>query len=364
LRRPFEVSTRELRDQLEAFVDVTVADLNSEFLFLPKGKGFLEYTAFRDAYEVLKRRSQEFSQLTPETVYSALHEDSRVLCIVRSMLGLTPPEWADLARAELGSEVTQGAARTLDRKCREQPTYIRQLNERYSEARQRRGEASGWPKNLQHIDDLVAVAVRYLTNGAPRSSGAVIHRLDKFDTSQGLLSLQHAARHSIPYAVLLYERYLGRPLASHRDAVSELIGEVMENAVEDQLHGAGISVRKTKRAEKIPGFGQAPDFCIPDEVSPAVIIEAKITSDDGTARDKITRILNLVTQRDKHVSEGRAWYEVIACIDGRGFRQRRELMRQLLLALDGKVFTTATLDQMIVHTGLRKFAVGNDDRWR
>ena len=137
--------------------------------------------------------------------------------------------------------------------------------------------------------------------------------------------------------------------------LSELVGEVMENAVEDQLRRAGITYRKTKRAERLPGFGQTPDFCIPDEVAPVVIIEAKITSDDGTARDKVARIKELETQRNQHVASGRARYEVVACIDGRGFRERREDMRQMLLRLDGKVFTTASLDQLVMHTRLKEF---------
>src|SRR6185312_8395715 len=119
-------------------------------------------------------------------------------------------------------------------------------------------------------------------------------------------------------------RYLGRPFAGHRDAVSGLVGEVMENAIEDRLRAHGITYRKTKREERIPGFGQAPDFCVPDEISPAVVIEAKITSDDGTARDKVARIKVLATQRDRHIESGKVPYEVVACIDGRGFRQRRE----------------------------------------
>ena len=68
---------------------------------------------------------------------------------------------------------------------------------------------------------------------------------------------------------MLYERYLGRPFAAHRDAVSELVGEVMENVI----------------------------FLHPDEVNPVMIIEAKITSDDGTARDKVARIKEMETQR-------------------------------------------------------------------
>ena len=205
------------------------------------------------------------------------------------------------------------------------------------------------------LQSLVAVAVTVIAAGAPPRAPGFLHRLDKFDTVEGLQSVAYAGLEGVPYAVLLYERYLGRPFASHRDAVSELVGEVMENAIEERLRGAGVTFRKTKRAERIPGFGQAPDFCIPDEIAPAVVIEAKLTSDDGTARDKATRIKALATQRNTHVAQGRASYEVVACIDGRGFKLRREDMRQMLLALDGKVFTTATLDQLLSFTRLAAF---------
>ena len=281
------------------------------------------------------------------------------LGVFRAILGMTAPEWADLAHSELESDITQGAARTLDRQCREDVHYLRSVTERY-QARVKRGREEGSvppdrPKSLNRIDALVGVAIQLIARGAPREQEGVIHRLAKFDTNEGLDSLGYAAREDVPFAVLLYERYLGRPFAGHRDAVSELVGEVMENAIEERLRKAGVSYRKTGRADRIPGFGQAPDFCIPDELSPVVVIEAKITSDDGTARDKVTRIKELETQRNKHVAAGRPWYEVVACIDGRGFRQRREDMRQLLLRLGGKVFTTATLDQLIPHTGIRDF---------
>jgi len=86
-----------------------------------------------------------------------------------------------------------------------------------------------------------------------------------------------------------------------------------------------------------------------------VIVAAKITEDDGTARDKVAHIKELETQRNRHVASGRARYEVVACIDGREFRERREDMRQMLLRLDGKVFTTVSLDQLVIHTRLKEF---------
>jgi hypothetical protein len=341
--RPFELNQEELEQRIEEMVTATITDLSSEFLLMPTGPGFVKYPDFQSAYEVLKRRTGAFHDLSFETVRAALLENSLVLGVLRSILGMTAPEWAELARVELNSDITQGAARGIDKDCRRTDYYLN-LTRRQSAL-----------KTLQRIDSLIRVAVQYIGEGAPTVQDGFLHRLAKFDTTYGKKSLAHAAIENVPYAVLLYERYLGRPFAAHRDAVSELVGEVMENAIEQRLREAGVSYRKTGRAERIPGFGQAPDFCIPDEINPAVIIEAKVTSDDGTARDKVARVKELETQRNKHVQEGKPWYEVVACIDGRGFRQRRADMRVLILRLNGKVFTASTLDHLIAHTRISKF---------
>jgi hypothetical protein len=341
--RPFELSQEELETRIEEMVSATFDDLSSEFLLMPTGTGLVRYPDFQAAYEALKRSTGGFHNLSPETLKSALLENSLVLGVLRSVLGMTAPEWAELARTELGSDVTQGAARGIDKDCKTSD-YYQKLIARNSAV-----------KTIERIDALIRVALLYIEKGAPPEQDGVLHRLAKFDTTFGLESLEHATRENVPYAVLLYERYLGRPFATHRDAVSELVGEVMENAVEQRLRESGVSYRKTGRAERIPGFGQAPDFCIPDEINPTVIIEAKITSDDGTARDKVTRIKELETQRNKHVNEAKPSYEVVACIDGRGFRQRRADMRDLLLRLNGKVFTASTLDRLIANTRIREF---------
>lgn len=155
--------------------------------------------------------------------------------------------------------------------------------------------------------------------------------------------------------MLLYERFLGRPFAGHRDSVSELVGDTLETAIEDVLTKTGVSFRKTKRAERVAGFDQAPDFIIPDEFNPKVVIEAKVTEDDGTARDKITRIQHLaeLAQKGRPVNSPR--FEVVACIAGRGFGVRREDMKKLLLATRGKVFTLKTLEYLVSHTSINNF---------
>ena len=155
--------------------------------------------------------------------------------------------------------------------------------------------------------------------------------------------------------MLLYERFLGRPFAGHRDSVSELVGDPLESGIEDVLTAAGISFKKTKRAEIVPGFIQSPDFIIPDQFNPKVIIEAKFTEDDGTARDKVTRVENLVNISLRDQPAGQPKYEVIACIAGRGFGVRRNDMKKLILSTKGKVFTPKTLDRLVDNSGLSSF---------
>ena len=116
-----------------------------------------------------------------------------------------------------------------------------------------------------------------------------------------------------------------------------------------------MSYRKTKRAERIPGFDQAPDFIIPSEFNPQVVIEAKITEDDGTARDKVTRVQHLAALSMQGRVDDAPRFEVIACIGGRGFGVRREDMRKLLLATHGKVFTLQTLPQLVEFSRVREF---------
>jgi hypothetical protein len=59
--------------------------------------------------------------------------------------------------------------------------------------------------------------------------------------------------------------------------------------------------------------------------------------------------------RDERERQRVPSFEVIACIDGRGFGVRRQDMRDMLKATRGKVFTLNTLDRLIETTGLAAF---------
>jgi hypothetical protein len=315
VRQPFEATSAELAVNLDGFVDAVYSVLEPANLVLPRGLGFVEYPRFSEAYETLKRETSGFRDVREETVWAALQADSLALIVLRTILGMTPPEWAALASIETGIPVPQGAARSLDQSARLRRDFISRA--RGSQTRER-------------LRALVGVACSLLAAGSPASEPDTVHRLDKIDTAQGLASVQRAAEMHVPYAMLLYERYMGRPFASHRDSVSELIGDEMEIALDTLLNNAGISHRRTKRAERVPGFDQAPDFVVPDEIDTRIVIEAKITNDDGTARDKFTRIIHLVEVSHERERTDRQGFQVIACIDGRGFGVRREDMRRLL----------------------------------
>ncbi len=338
---PFEVPFVELEANLDVYVDEVFNALRSEFLTLPRGEGFIDYPVFEQGYEALKRVTAGFRDLSTGPVLDTVYQVPIAFTVLRTMLGFTPPEWAYVATQQTGIEIAQGAVRSLDRRIRMAPLTPLKASGSVTDARLRA---------------LVVTACQLLAEGAPEEVPGIIHRLDKADTKYGLASLQPLADLGVPYAMMLYERFLGRPFAGHRDSVSELVGDVLETAIESAMSEAGISFRKTKRAERVMGFDQAPDFIVPDEFNPRIVIEAKITEDDGTARDKITRVQHLGTLS----MQGRALtdaprFEVIACVAGRGFKVRREDMKKLLLATRGKVFTLQNLAHLVEFTRLAEF---------
>jgi len=325
--QPFEVSFETLKANLDQYVEVVFSLLESDFITMPKGPGFIEYPVFEDGYEDLKRATNGFASFNPESITRAVVEKPMIFIVLRTILGFTPPEWAYMSSRHLKVAISQEQARSLDRKIRLAPSSPLNLN----------------PEVLNRLKTMLRTACLILDKSVSIKKSDRLHRLDKADTRSGLIGLQNLASLGVPYAMLLYERLLGRPFAGHRDSVSELVGDVLETAIEDGLTKAKISFRKTRRAERLPGFDQAPDFILPDEFNPRTVIEAKITEDDRTARDKVTRIQYLAELGRQAAGIKGQGFAVIACIGGRGFGVRREDMRKLLLATQGKVFTLKTI---------------------
>ena len=60
---PFEAPFDEILRDAEGYVDAVFSCLESEFLVMPKGVGFVEYPAFERGYEALKTATKGFSEL-------------------------------------------------------------------------------------------------------------------------------------------------------------------------------------------------------------------------------------------------------------------------------------------------------------
>lgn len=105
MRFPFEATPEELQADLGAFVDAVFSCLESEFLVMPKGVGFVEYRVFEQGYEALKQSTDGFTRLEPGLVLEDVLATPVALLVLRAMLGFTPPEWAYVTSRRSGVEV-------------------------------------------------------------------------------------------------------------------------------------------------------------------------------------------------------------------------------------------------------------------
>lgn len=228
-KQPFEMDFGSGVPDLEPLVDRVFGSLQSSFLLMPRGKGFIEYPTFETGYESLKKATDGFSKWDPEKLLAAIVQTPIAHVVIRSMLGFSPPEWAHVAEQRWEIEIPQGYMRTLDRRIR--LAALTPMKER--------------ALSDERLQALVKIACELLTKRAPEAQPGFIHRLDKADTRGGHVDIKALAQVGVPYAVLLYERFLGRPFASHRDSVSGHVGDAMETPIEDLL--ARLKSRSAKR---------------------------------------------------------------------------------------------------------------------
>jgi hypothetical protein len=105
---PFEVSFAEVKKNLDIYVMEVFLNLQSEFMELPKGPGFIEYPVFEQGYEALKRATRDFGELVPDHVLATVYATPITFIVLRTMLGFTPPEWAYVTEQHTHTPVPQG----------------------------------------------------------------------------------------------------------------------------------------------------------------------------------------------------------------------------------------------------------------
>lgn len=164
-------------------------------------------------------------------------------------------------------------------------------------------------------------------------------RNTKVDTKEGWKSVAQAVKGPLDLGHVLYERYMGRPFAYVRDAGSRAKGRILEAAIAALFKAENIPFEAIED-NRLEGFSQAPDFVLPSRAKPVVLIEAKLSEDGGTSRDKAGRIEKLFHEiGDRPIA-------LVAVVDGKGFRRINDTLAPILRHTRGRTFFLGNLNQL------------------
>src|SRR3972149_7317655 len=97
-----QATVEQIQAETDRYVDSFIGGLQSFFELMPKGVGFVQFERFRIAYGILREETDGFGRLELERVLSAIRRDPLALVVLRSILGITPPELASLVRGRTG----------------------------------------------------------------------------------------------------------------------------------------------------------------------------------------------------------------------------------------------------------------------
>ena len=287
--------------------------------------------SFTEAYTALASATEGFTRTDTEALAAAIRSTPRALAPLRMILGLTYNELAVAMRLVDGSSRVSGNAL----KNFERGEQASRLTERQK-------------KMVPAIAKTVSAVMRRDILQVPQTALSHFHsKLDKRDTTDGWRSVA-ADSSGVPYAALLYQRYVGGVWRQVQDAYSEVKGDaLLEYPLRALLTKNNIPHHHTKSgasgAEATMeryGVSPGPDFVVPDE-SPTLVIEAKVGEDGGTVRDKAARIQALAEAAS---SRG---LTTCALIDGKGWSERTTALLDVVLATQGRTYTLSTLRHLL-----------------
>lgn len=86
MKYPFEVPFSEVEANPDTFVSAIFSCLESEFLVLPKGDGFVDYPVFDRGYESLKQATRGFQNIDARSAMEAAFRTPMVIIVLRTML--------------------------------------------------------------------------------------------------------------------------------------------------------------------------------------------------------------------------------------------------------------------------------------
>jgi hypothetical protein len=326
-------SGADLAEARTLLAESYAATIQPSFHLIPRGSAMADEDAFTSAYVALAQSTDGFTNVSPQSLKSAVLNDGAALAPLRMIIGFTHNELAVAAKQiEPDVPVSGSALKSLERS--EPPTGAAALLRR------------------EKLIGAVCAAVLAVMDRAiltvPKASAPAFHsKLDKRDTREQWTSVARDAK-GVPYSALLYQRYVGGVWRQVQDAYSEIKGDALLEVPlalllerEEIPHyraprGAAGAAQTAQRFGISPG----PDFLLPD-TNPTVVVESKIGEDGGTVRDKAARV------KDLAVAGTRRNLVVCAVVDGKGWTERLNSLADVVIATGGRTYTLQTLDSLI-----------------
>lgn len=289
-----------------------------------------ELEAVQQAYDAAYSATEGFSLASRPDLVDAITQRPESLQVFRLLLGLTQAEFAEacsLAAQEHNlTTVSKGRVGSIE---------------------------SGATPTTPEAETCAAV-VDLMMSGTmfPAEPVETLRRkLDKPDTAEGWESVRRYAADGVPLAVLLHQRSYGGAFRQLLDATSTQRGNLLEDPVEEMFTRAGIPYIRTgshNQREIEDRFGltvrPAPDFVVFDSRTDDLraMLEVKGANDGGTARDKAARFRGLRTEANRL-----GGVPLFALLAGVGWRRTKDALGPVVRDTDGRVFTIATLPEML-----------------
>jgi hypothetical protein len=120
---PFEAPFDDVLKDIDRYVDEVFKSLESGFMTMPKGPGFIEYQTFELGYENLKRVTGGFRSLLPDRVLATVHGVTSALRVSRHRTIGAKTTPTSVARRHGSSGRRPRPKRCVRHASRESPVY-------------------------------------------------------------------------------------------------------------------------------------------------------------------------------------------------------------------------------------------------
>lgn len=329
-RIPEELGTSQHQVVYARVADrVYVPHLKPDFAYMHWRPGY-ELEPFAATYDEAAVLTNGFERTELEDLSRVISVAPRTLRVFRLLLGLTGAEFAEACAMVAVDQGLSGVSKG-----------------RVDSIEAGRGGPPGQIKTC-------AVVIHLAMTGAlfPVETGSGLRsKQDKPDTADGWNSVRRFAKNGVPFAVFLHQRAYGGAFRQLLDATSTMRGNLLEDPVADLFSEAGVPHIRTgshNQRDIEERFGltvrPAPDFVVYDNRADVLraLLEIKGANDGGTARDKAARFRVLRAEANRL-----GGVPLFAVLGGTGWRRAQDALGPVIRDTDGRVFTVATLAEML-----------------